>query len=190
MNNKSVRLQLVQCLREYFNLKSNKTVKKGRKKKTQADVLKDLQIFCSLVRKERTELRKDLKEDIDLLLKKTDDKKMMQMLEELEGYSNANEEAVLMNLVTFLENFTKENDKPKKKEILIKIEDFVYEVTSNEKIEVSWDLFTFLNECFFIYYNHNEHKADIEYGVDLKEDKQIENSVSEKLAFLKEVMQG
>ncbi len=189
MNNKSVRLQLIQFLHEYFDLKNNQAVKKGRKTKTQADVLKDLQSFCTLVRKERIELRKDLKDDVDLLLKKADEKKMLQMLEELEGYSNAHEEAVLMNLIKLFEAFTKENDKQKKKEILIKIEDFVYEVTSNEKIEVSWDLFTFLNECFFIYYNHNEHKADIEYGVDPKEDKQIELSVNDKLAFLKEVVQ-
>jgi hypothetical protein len=189
MNNKSVRLQILQYLHEYFNIKNKNAVKKGRKVKSPADILKDLQGFCSLVKKEVVDLRKDLKEKIDFL-QRSDEKKMQQILEDLEGYSNANEEVVIMSLIRLFEDFTRENDKQKKKEILIKIEDFVYEIASNEKVEVSWDLFTFLNECFFIYYNHNEHKADIEYGLDPKEDKQIEMSVSEKLSFLKDVVQG
>ncbi len=190
MNNKSVRLQILQYLHEYFNIKTKKIIKKGRKVKTTSDVLKDLQSFCSLVKKEVVDLRKDLKEKITALEGKADEKKLQQIMGEIEGYSNANEEAIIMNLVQLFDAFTREDNKQKKKEILIKVEDFVYEVASNEKLEVSWDLFTFLNECFFIYYNHKEHRADIEYGSEPKEDKQIESSVSEKLAFLKEVVQG
>lgn len=189
MNTKSVRLQILHYLHEYFGIKNKKIVKKGRKVKTEADVLREIFDFCSLVKKEGVEVRKDLKEKIIALQGKADEKKMRQIMEELENYSNANEDAILQQLINLLEAFEQERDKQKKKEILIKIEDFVYGITSNENLEVSWDLFTFLNECFFIYYNHNEHKADIDYGLNPKEDKQIEMSVTEKLSFLKEVVQ-
>lgn len=187
MNNKSIRLQLIQYLHDYHAIKNKKIVKKGRKIKTEADVLKDMQSFCTLAKKEVSDLRKDLKDKMDILMKKADEKKMKEILEELENYTNANEEAIIMNLINLLENFEIEKNPEKRKEILIKTEDFVYDITSNEKIEISWDLFAFLQECFFIYYNHGENKAEIEYGVNSNEDKQIERGVKEKLDFLREV---
>ncbi len=188
MNNKSVRLQLLQYLHDYFDIKNKKVIKKGRKVKTQADVIKDLQTFCVLAKKEVPDLRKELKEKIMQLQGKNDDKKLQQMMEELEIYSNANEEGILTRLMKLFQEFNQEKDKQKKREMLIKIEDFVYSITSSESIELSWDLFSFMQECFFIYYSHSTHKAEIEYGIDTKEDKMIEQSVADKHAFLQEVI--
>ena len=190
MNNKSVRLQLIQYLQEYFLIKNKKIVKRGRKVKTEVDVIGDLHSFCNLAKKEVSNLRSDLKDKISLLQKKNDPATMKEILEELEVYSNANEEAVLMRIMKIFEEFEKEKDKVKRKELLIGVEDFVYGVMSNENLEVSWDLFAFLKECFFIYYNHSQKKAEMEYGVNPKDDKQIEDSVGEKLSFLREVTAG
>jgi len=124
LNNKVIRLKLIEKLESYFYLKYFEKLPKDlpavkiSKIATKDEIFDGIIFYSNYCFKECKDIRKDLKYKLDYLKNiknEFSESKLKIILDDLLNYSNVDEKLIINKLVSYFDKFLKEEDIPKRR---------------------------------------------------------------------------